>query len=113
MKKEQRHGKGKSVRGITPKPRFSERRLTSRAGLIPLSRFIDKLGIEEMIGRMVTVVRGTNAKYSLGMIFKAITLGVVSGCRHLSDIVRLGMDEALMKTQGWESFPVVSSIIRV
>ena len=81
--------------------------------MIPMSRFIDKLGIEEMIGRMVTVVQGSNAKYELGMIFKAITLGVISGCRHLSDIVRLGMDEALMKTQGWESLPVLSSITRV
>ena len=47
------------------------------------------------------------------MIFKAIMLGVMSGCRHLSYVVRLGMDEALMKTQGWERFPVVSTITRV
>lgn len=113
MKKKQRHGKGKSVRRITPKPRFSEKRLTSRAGLIPMARFVDKLGIQRMIDQMVTVVRGRNADYGLGMIFKALTLGVISGCRHLSDVVRLSMDEALMKTQGWESFPVLSSITRV
>lgn len=78
-----------------------------------MARFIDKLGIQAMIDQMVSVVRGSNADYGLGMIFKAITLGVISGCRHLSDVVRLGMDEALMKTQGWESFPVLSSITRV
>jgi hypothetical protein len=78
-----------------------------------MARFIDKLGIEGMIEKMVSVVRGANTDYSLGMIFKAITLGVISGCRHLSDVVRLSMDEALMKTQGWESFPVLSSISRV
>ena len=109
MKKKQGRGKRKSTRKITPKPRFSERRLTSRAGLIPMSRFIDKLGIERMIDRMVSIVRGSNADYGLGMILKAITLGVISGCRHLSDVVRLGMDEALMKTQGWDDFPVLSS----
>jgi hypothetical protein len=113
MKSKQGCGKGKSTRKIAPKPRFSEKRLTSRAGLIPMSRFIDKLGIEGMIGRMVSIVRGENTDYELGMIFKAIMLGVMSGSRHLSDVVRLGMDEALMKTQGWESFPVLSSITRV
>jgi hypothetical protein len=113
MKNGQRQGKGKSTRRITPRPRFSEKRLTSRAGLIPMSRFIDKLGIERLIDRTVNIVRGSNADYGLGMILKAITLGVVSGCRHLSDVVRLGMDEALMKTQGWDDFPVLSSITRV
>ena len=47
------------------------------------------------------------------MIFKALVLGVISGSRHLSDVVRLGMDEALMKTLGWDSLPVVSTITRV
>jgi hypothetical protein len=113
MKKKVRSGKRKKRQGIVPKPRFSEKRLTSRAGLIPMARFIDKLGIQELIEKMVSVVRGANTDYSLGMIFKVLTLGVISGCRHLSDVVRLGMDEALMKTQGWESFPVLSSITRV
>jgi hypothetical protein len=78
-----------------------------------MSRFMDKLGIEAMTDRMGSIVRGANADYGLGMILKAITLGVISGSRHLSDVVRLGMDEALMKTQGWKSFPVLSSITRV
>jgi len=113
MKKSRRQRKGKRRRGVTAKPRFSEKRLTSRAGLIAMSRFIDKLGLERTVDRMVSIVRGCNADYGLGMIMKAITLGVISGCRHLSDVVRLGMDEALMKTQGWEDFPVLSSITRV
>jgi hypothetical protein len=98
---------------IDPKPRFSEERLTSRAGLIPLGRFLDKLGIEETIDRTVHIDRGVNAIYSVGMILKAVSLAAVSGCRHLSDMVQLGMDEVLMKTQGWDSFPVVSTITRV
>jgi hypothetical protein len=113
MKKKQRRGKGKSVRRINPKPRFSEERLTSRAGLIPIGRFIDKLGVERMIDRMVSVVRGSNVDYGLGMILKAVTLGVICGGRSLSDVVRLGMDEALMKAQGWDGFPVLTSITRV
>lgn len=113
MKKKARSGKVKWPKRINPSERFSEERLTSRAGLIPIGRFMDKLGIEGIIDRTVSIVRGSNADYSVGMIFKAIVLGVVSGSRHLSDVVRLGMDEALMKTQGWETFPVVSTITRV
>lgn len=78
-----------------------------------MARFIDKLGIEGVVDRTVSIVRGANAEYGLGMIFKAIMLGVISGSRHLSDVVRLGMDEALMKTIGWEGLPVVSTMTRV
>jgi Transposase DDE domain group 1 len=113
MKKNERRGKSKRGQRITPKPRFSEKRLTSRAGLVPMSRFIAKLGLGAIIDRRLTLARGANVDYSLGMIFEAITLGVISGCRHLSDVVRLGMDDVFMKTQGWEGFPVVSTITRV
>jgi hypothetical protein len=64
-----------------------------------MSRFINKLGLERTIDRMVNSVRGCNTGYGLGMIMKAITLGVIAGCRHVSDVVRLGMDEALVKTR--------------
>jgi len=113
MSKKRGRGKGKRSKRITPTLRFSEKRLTSRAGLIPMGRLIDKLGIEGIIDRTVSIVRGANADYSVGMIFKAIMLGVISGSRHLSDVVRLGMDEALMKTQGWDAFPVLTTITRV
>ena len=113
MKKRARLRQGQSRKRINPRPRFSEKRLTSRASLIPISRFIDKLGIEGIIDRTVSIVRGSNADHGVGMNFRAIMLGVISGCRHLSDVVRLGMDEALMKTQGWDGLPVVSTITRV
>jgi hypothetical protein len=113
MKKKGRSGKAQKRKSINPKPRFSEKRLTSRAGLIPMGRFIDKLGIEGAVDRAVSIIRGANAHYGLGMILKAIVLGVVSGSRHLSDVVRLGADEALMKSLGWDRFPVVSTITRV
>jgi hypothetical protein len=113
MKKKPRSSKNKFGKKFTPRSRFSEKRLTSRAGLIPMSRFMDRLGMEGIIDRTVDIVRGANADYGLGMIFTGIALGVIAGCRHLSDLVRIGMDEALMKTLGWDSFPVVSTITRV
>jgi hypothetical protein len=113
MKRKGRSGKTQKRKKINPRPRFSEKRLTSRSGLIPMGRFIDKLGIEGVVDRTVSIFRGANAEYGLGMMFKAIMLGVISGSRHLSDVVRLGMDEALMKTLGWDGLPVVSTITRV
>jgi hypothetical protein len=74
---------------------------------------MDRLGIEGIIDRSVNIDRGANADYGLGMIFAGITLGVIAGCRHLADLVRLGMDEALMKARGWERFPVLSTMTRV
>lgn len=113
MRKNCRDRKRKMSKGLCPAVRFTEERLTGRAGLVPMARFMDKLGIEKLIDHGVAIDRGSNVDYSLGMIFKALALGIISGCRHLSDVVRLGMDEALMKTQGWETFPVVSTITRV
>jgi hypothetical protein len=112
MKKNQGRGKSKKDFRINPKPRFSEKKLTSRAGLIPISRFMAKLGLSAVI-ETLTITRGPNADYGLSMILQAIALGVISGCRHLSDVVRLGMDDVLMKTQGWNDFPVLTTIIRV
>jgi hypothetical protein len=78
-----------------------------------MGRFVDKLGIEETIDRTVKLARGRNSRYGLGMIFKGIVLGILSGSRHLSDLVQLSMDEVVMKTQGWDRFPVSSTIIRL
>jgi hypothetical protein len=78
-----------------------------------IARFMRKIGLEGIIDERVEIVRGKNSLYGLGMIFNGIVLGVVSGCRHISDLCVLSFDEALMKVQGWESFPVVSSITRV
>ena len=62
---------------------------------------------------MVQLPRGENAQYGLGMIYRVIILGIIGGCRHLSDLVQLQNDEAAMKVWGWDRFPVLSTIIRV
>ena len=87
MKKKNRSSKNNRAKRINPRSRFSEKRLTSRAGLIPMGHFIDKLGIEETINREVGIVRGDNVDYELGMIFKSIMLGIISGGRHLADVL--------------------------
>jgi hypothetical protein len=105
--------RGQASKPIVCGSRFSERRLTSRAGLILVARFASKLGLGKIIDETVHVERGTNVRYSLGKILTGITLGVVSGCRHISHLCELTADEVFMKTQGWNSFPVISGITRV
>jgi hypothetical protein len=114
MRKDRRaERKKKGRKQLIPDSRFTEKRLTSRAGTIMVARFMRKLGLERIIDERVDIERGKNSLYGLGMIFTGIVLGIVSGGRHISNLCVLSLDEALMRVQGWESFPVVSSITRV
>ena len=114
MRKDRRaERKKKGRKQLIPDSRFTEKRLTSRAGTIMVDRFMRKLGLERIIDEGVDIERGKNSLYGLGMIFTGIVLGIVSGGRHISNLCVLSLDEALMRVQGWESFPVVSSITRV
>jgi hypothetical protein len=106
-------GRGQEAKAIVPGSRFSEHRLTSRAGLIMVARFAGKLGLGKIIDEKVHLQRGANVRYPLGKILTGIALGIVSGCRHISHLCELTADEVFMKTQGWKSFPVVSAITRV
>jgi hypothetical protein len=106
-------GRGQEGKAIVPGSRFSEHRLTSRAGLIMVARFAGKLGMARIIDETVHVKRGANTRYELGMLLTGIVLGIVSGCRHISHLCELAADEVFMKTQGWDNFPVVSAITRV
>jgi len=102
--------RGQQARVIAPGSRFSEHRLTGRAGLIMVARFARKLGLAGIIEGTVHLERGPNVRYKVGMILTGIALGIVSGCRHISHLCELAADEVFMKTQGWKSFPVVSAI---
>jgi hypothetical protein len=105
--------RGQEAKPVAPASRFTERLLTGRAGLIMVARFAGKLGVAKVIDKMVHLERGSNIRYSLGKILSGIALGIVSGCAHISHLCELTEDEVFMKTQGWKSFPVVSSITRV
>ncbi|MBW2132001.1 MAG: IS1380 family transposase, partial [Deltaproteobacteria bacterium] len=44
---------------------FSEKNLTGNAGLVHLGRFAEKLGIQKMLDRILTVQRAPNADYQV------------------------------------------------
>ncbi len=67
----------------------SGRNLTSQAGLIPVIKFLDKLGFNGLFNRHVHHQRAKNAYYSLadgvflmmiGLIGSAFSIGSVSSC---------------------------------
>ena len=41
-------------------PRFTEKRLTSLAGLVPLLKFTNEIGLEETVEKQVALDRGRN-----------------------------------------------------
>ncbi len=91
--------RGQKAKPIVWGSRFSGHRLTSRAGLILVARFARKLGLGKIIGEMVELERGANARYPLGKILTGIALGVISGCPHISHLAELTADEAFAKIQ--------------
>ena len=44
--------------------KFTEKSLTSTAGLVHIGRFVQKLGLQQMLERHLTIRRGVNANYT-------------------------------------------------
>ncbi len=77
----------------------------NRASLVPLLKFISKIGIEETIEKQVNLNQCQNILYPVGMVLKIIVAGVISGCRHLSHLTSLEIDPVVMKAAGWQTVP--------
>ncbi len=72
--------------------RFSEKKLTSNAGLVPIYNFINKIGLPELLDRKLTVKRGDNAVHSTGFAVLIVLFGVAAGAKHISHMVMLKGD---------------------
>jgi hypothetical protein len=53
---------------MTPRRRFSKKRLTDRARLMVMGRFIDRLGIKGLLDPTVSTIRGANADHVPGLL---------------------------------------------
>lgn len=95
------------------KVQFSGKNLTSNAGLIPVGRFIEQLGLGDLLDRHLTVERGKNACYSTSFAVLATLLGVTAGAKHLSHMILLKADSVICKLFGWEDFPHESTLGRI
>ncbi len=95
------------------KIRFSEKKLTSNAGLVPIYNFINKIGLPELLDRKLTVKRGDNAVHSTGFAVLIVLFGVAAGAKHISHMVMLKGDFVIRKLFAWRDFPHDSTLGRI
>ena len=82
---------------------FTEKNLTGNAGLIHLGRFAEKLGLDKMLTRRITIKRAENAQYEAAHIVMLLVMGALAGAKHLSHLVILKSDNALRALFRWDS----------
>lgn len=74
---------------------FSEKNLTGNAGLVHLGRFAEKLGIQKMLDKIITIQRGPNADYQVSDAVTMLMISVLSGIKHMAHTVMIKNDEVL------------------
>ena len=92
---------------------FTEKNLTGNAGLIHLGRFAEKLGLDKMLTRRITIKRAENAQYEAAHIVMLLVMGALAGAKHLSHLVILKSDHALRALFRWENFPNYTTVSRI
>jgi len=83
------------------KTSFTANRLTNYSGLIPIIKFMDKLGLRELF-QGLNIRIGKNAKYSNSDILSMITLGIISGKNRISKIEVFSRDPLIREVFGIE-----------
>ncbi len=92
---------------------FSEKNLTGNAGLVHLGRFAEKLGIQKLIDRMVTIQRGPSADYRVSDAVMMLMMSVLAGIKHMAHTVMVKNDEVLRAIFRWEKFPDATTFGRI
>ena len=87
--------------------------LTSQAGLVSTSKFLDKNKLTAMIKNCTAVIRGNNASYQFHDIIEYCILGVIGGGRSLDGIGEVWKDHPLRQMLGWASVPDRTTISRL
>jgi hypothetical protein len=87
--------------------------LTSQAGLIPVVKFLRKIGMIKMIKETIDHNRGANALYdSVDAVFLTI-IATIGGARALSSVTTVWADGVLSRLAGWVSIPDNSTLGRL
>ena len=87
--------------------------LTSQAGLVSASKFLDKNKLSALIKKCTSVVRGNNATYQFHDIIEYCILGIIGGGRSLDGIGEVWKDNPLRQMLGWKSVPDRTTISRL
>ena len=88
--------------------------MSSKAGLIPVIKFLDKLGFRELFQQTVHHGRGHNAVYTLEDSVFLIVVGLIGGAYSLSKCVFLCAScRVLQRVSGWLRIPDETTLGRV
>lgn len=89
--------------------------LTSNAGLIPVIKFLEKIGFSELFRRTVEHQRkGRNARWELGDAVAMSMLAIIAGARSMDGIIRLWQgDGVLSRLAGWATVMTATTLARV
>jgi hypothetical protein len=85
--------------------KFSAKNLTGNAGLVHLGRFADKLGLPKILKQVISIKRGPNADHNIANTVMMLMMGVLSGAKHISDLIILRNDAVIRKLFNWDKFP--------
>ena len=87
--------------------------LTSQAGLIPVVKYLDKIGFEKTVRQSVAHPRGDNADYHLSDVVLLTLVGMIGGATSIAKVTTVWADGVLRKVVGWVKLPVETTISRI
>jgi hypothetical protein len=87
--------------------------LTSQAGLIPVVKFLQRIGFEKTVNRTVPHRRGDNADYQLTDVILLTLVGMIGGAGSIAKLCGVWSDGVLRKIAGWTKVPVDTTIGRL
>ena len=87
--------------------------LTSQAGLIPVVKFLERIGFEQTVNQTVPHQRGDNAEYQLTGSMLLVVVGMIGGATSIAKLCGVWSDGVLRKVAGWLKIPVETTISRI
>jgi hypothetical protein len=74
--------------------------LTSQAGLIPLVKYLERIGFEKIVARNMAHSRGDNAVYQLSDVVLLTLIGMTGGATSMVKIAAVWADSVLRTVAG-------------
>ncbi len=87
--------------------------LTSQAGLIPVVKFLQRIGFEKTVSQNVPHQRGDNADYQLTDVILLTLVGMIGGATSIAKLCGVWSDSVLREIMGWTKLPVETTIGRL
>lgn len=91
----------------------AKKALTSQAGLIPAFRFLNRLGLPDILDKRINIERGSNATFQLADVILLVTTGILAGARSLMKVCTVWQDQILRECTRFQRIPCDSQFGRI